>query len=49
MQGKERSGRSFFKEDLFLIDEDQYFAYSHDGFWKSRDKFCFIKPVPPKN
>jgi len=48
MQGKERSGRSFFKEDLFLIDEDQYFAYSHDGVWKSRDKFCFIKPVPPK-
>ena len=31
MQGKERSGRSFFKEDLFLIDEDQYFAYSHKG------------------
>ena len=49
MRGREKSGRSFFKDDLFFIDHDQFFLY-HDGTrWESHSKYCFIKPVPPKD
>ena len=31
MKGKQRSGRSFFKDDLFFVEDEQYYAYKHDG------------------
>ena len=46
MKGRERSGRSFFKENLFFVDFDQFFLYKHKGEWKSHSKYCFIKPIP---
>ena len=30
MKGRRKSGRSFFKEDLFFVDTEQFFMY-HDG------------------
>ena len=45
MKGQERSGTSFLKDDLFFVDDDQYFMYKHDGKWKTHSKYCFIKPV----
>ena len=45
MKGRQKSGKSFFKDDLFLVDDFQYFLYKHDNKWKSVDKFCFIKPI----
>lgn len=45
MKGRQKSGRSFFKDDLFFVDHMQFFMY-HDGDrWHAHDKYCFIKPV----
>ena len=49
MKGREKSGKSFFKEDLFFIDNDQFFLYNKKGKWYGHDKYCFIKPVPKKD
>ena len=46
MKGREKSGRSFFKDDLFFIDYDQFYMYYHSGKWQTHSKYCFIKPVP---
>ena len=46
MKGKQKSGRSFFRDDVFLIDSEQFFLYKRDGIWNSYDKYCFVKPIP---
>tara|TARA_R100001509_G_scaffold90374_1_gene51896 strand:+ start:1053 stop:1625 length:573 start_codon:yes stop_codon:yes gene_type:complete len=48
MQGVEKSGRSFFRDDLFFIDNDQFFLYYDHKEWRSHSKYCFVKPVPVK-
>jgi len=48
MRGREKSGQSFFKDDLFFIDDDQFFLYKRGDKWRSHGKYCFIKPVPPE-
>ena len=46
MKGRQRSGRSFFKDDIFLIDSEQFFAYKKDGKWYAHDRYCMVKPHP---
>lgn len=46
MKGNRRSGKSFFREDLFFIEPDQFFLYKRDGVWHTYDKYCFVKPIP---
>lgn len=48
MKGREKSGKSFFKDDLFFIEPDQFFLYNKNGKWYGHDKYCFVKPVPKK-
>ena len=48
MKGRQKSGRSFFKDDLFFIDHEQFFLYKKDNEWKAHGKYCFIKPVDAK-
>jgi len=45
MKGRQQSGKSFFKDDLFFIDEEQFFMYKQDGEWYSYDRYCFVKPI----
>jgi len=45
MKGRRQSGKSFFKEDLFFVDTDQFYLYKQDGKWNSHDRFCFVKPI----
>jgi hypothetical protein len=45
MKGRQQSGKSFFKDDLFFIDNEQFFMYKQDGEWHSYDRYCFVKPV----
>ena len=45
MKGRQQSGKSFFKDGLFFIDEEQFFMYKQDGEWHSYDRYCFVKPV----
>ena len=46
MRGRRRSGKSFFKDDLFFIESDQFYMYKQGGQWKPYDKYCFVKPLP---
>lgn len=48
MKGNKRSGKSFFRDNVFLIEPDQFFLYKKQGDWKAYDKYCFVKPIPKK-
>ena len=45
MKGVEQSSPSFFKDDIYLITEDQFFLYSRGGKWLSPGDCCFVKPI----
>jgi hypothetical protein len=47
MRGNQRSGRSYFKDDLFFVDTEQFFMYYNGDEWNAYDRYCFIKPIPP--
>ena len=49
MKGREKSGPSFFMDDLFLIDYDQFFLYKTKDGWSAPDPYCFIKPIDKKD
>ena len=49
MRGRQKSGRSFLKDDLFLIDPYQYYLYDSGDGWKCDDRFCFVKPIPKQD
>jgi hypothetical protein len=46
MKGRRKSGKSFFKEDMFFIESDQFFLYKKKDMWFAYDKYCFVKPIP---
>ena len=48
MKGRQRSGRSFLKDDLFLVDFDQFYMYRNAGQWYTHDRYCFVQPIPPE-
>lgn len=45
MKGRQQSGKSYFKDDLFFIDNDQFYMYKQDGKWHSHDRYCFVKAI----
>ena len=45
MKGRQKSGKSFFMDDLFFIDDAQYYMYKKENKWHCHDKYCFIKPI----
>jgi hypothetical protein len=45
IKGRQKSGKSFFKDDLFFIEPDQFFMYKRKNTWISYDRFCFVKPI----
>jgi hypothetical protein len=45
MKGRRRSGKSFFKDDLFFIDDEQFFLYRNNGTWNAYSRYCFVKPI----
>ena len=46
MKGRRQSGKSFLKDDMFLVDPDQFYMYKNENGWNSYDRYCFVKPVP---
>ena len=40
VRGRQKSGKSFFKDDLFFIEPDQFFMYKHNSNWNAYDKYC---------
>jgi len=48
MKGNQRSSWNFFMDDMFFVEEDQFFLYKHDDKWRSHGRFCFVKPIQTK-
>jgi len=48
MKGRQKSGRSYLKDNLFLVDNDQFFMYKQNNKWHAWGKYCFVKPVSIK-
>ena len=46
MRGRQKSGKSFFKDDLFFIETEQFFMYKKGDTWYSYDRYCFVRPIP---
>jgi len=46
IKGRRKSGKSFFRDDIFFIDSDQFFLYKKGSKWNSYDRYCFVKPIP---
>lgn len=46
MKGRQKSGKSFFRDDYFFIEFDQFFMYKRGFTWNTHDRYCFIKPIP---
>lgn len=45
VKGRRKSGKSFFKDDTFFIEFDQFFMYKNESGWHAHDKYCFVKPI----
>jgi len=45
MKGVERNSKSYFKEDTYIISEDQIFLYKTFWEWKALPGYCFVKPI----
>lgn len=46
IKGRQKSGKSFFRDDNFFIELDQFFMYKKGSTWNAYDKYCFVKPLP---
>ena len=44
MKGKERNSRSYWKEDKYIISEDQIYLYKKEN-WIAMPGFSFIQPI----
>jgi len=45
MAGLERDGNSYFRENMYLVNNEQFFLYKHGEKWMAINPFCFIKPI----
>lgn len=45
VKGRRKSGKSFFKDNKFFIEPEQFFMYKSGGCWHGYDRYCFVKPI----
>jgi hypothetical protein len=45
IRGKEKNGRSYYKEDLYFVSPSQIYGYKSDSKWVACKGFNFIKPI----
>jgi hypothetical protein len=49
MKGRQKNGRSYFKDGLFFVDDMQYFMWRKtDGDWQTVGEVCFVEPSKEK-
>ncbi len=46
MYGRRKSGRSYFRDDLFFIEPDQFYMFHNGEKWNTHGRYCFTKPIP---
>ena len=45
IHGNEKNSSSFLKENEYLVNQDQIFAYKRNENWECLPEYCFIKPL----
>ena len=46
MHGRRQSGKSFFRDNQFFVDDTQYYMYKKISEWYAVEPFCFVSPLP---
>jgi uncharacterized protein YcfL len=49
VKGVEKNSKSYYKDDMYFVSEDQIFAYKKDNKIKSMKGFCFVKPIKSRD
>jgi len=49
IRGEEKNSRSYIKNNLYAVNNDQIFAYKTNNKWKALSGYCFVKPVRSNN
>lgn len=49
MKGREKSGPCYFRDDIFMVEPDQFFLYKHDNEWHTHSRYCFVRPLDNEN
>ena len=45
IKGREKNSKAYFKENLYLVSEDQIFLKKHKDTWQAIEGFCFVQPL----
>jgi len=45
VKGVERNSKSYFKNNQYIIQEDQIFLYKRNDDWKALPGYCFVQPL----
>lgn len=45
-KGRLASSGNFLKDNLFLVDQENFFMVKSDNTWRAVDRFCFVEPIP---
>ena len=48
IKGRQKSCKSYFRDNLFFVDNEQFFMYKQNGEWHSHDRYCFVEHVKTK-
>ena len=49
VKGVERNSKSYFKDNKYIIQEDQIFLYKRNKDWKALPGYCFVQPIETKD
>ncbi len=51
MKGREKSGKSFLRDNTFFLDDSQFYAYKdvNDEKWTCLGDYCFVTPIDKKD
>jgi len=45
IRGKEQNSKSYYKDDMYFVFDDQIFLYKNKDTWKANEGFCFVQPI----
>ncbi len=49
MKGRQKSSKSYFMDDMFFIENDQFFMFKQGDVWHCHNRYCFVKPIPKED
>ena len=49
MRGREKDSKSYYKDDMWFVQNDQIFLYKRYCCWVANEGYCFVKPIKAKD